>query len=81
MHGGDPRRGFGLPDKKNISRTKRRAKIEDSAETEMGCVFIEVFSWPAGFPPFCGRPVLPGSAYCPTHAALCALPKAVRDAR
>jgi hypothetical protein len=79
MHDGDPRRGFVLPVKKNISGTRRRTKIEDSAETVMGCVFIEAFTWPAGFPPFCDRPVLPGSAYCPAHAAQCSAGKPVRS--
>jgi hypothetical protein len=83
MHDGDPRHGFVLPDKENISGTNRAAKIENSSQTHSGegCVFIEAFSWPAGFPPFCGQPIQPGSAYCPVHAAVCALPKAVRSER
>jgi hypothetical protein len=74
MHRGGPRRRAILPAGQNISGTKRAAKAEESPEIGMSCVFIEAFFWPAGFPPFCGRPVLPGSAYCPAHAALCAAP-------
>lgn len=76
MHDGGPRDGFGLPEDENISGTMGAAKAEDSAESLAGCVFIEPHTWPAGFPPFCGRPVLPGSPYCPAHAARCAAPAA-----
>jgi hypothetical protein len=83
MHDGDPHHGFVLPDDENISGTNIPANGEDSAETaaqESGktCVFIEPHTWPAGFPPFCGRPVQPGSPYCPTHAVRCAAPKEAR---
>ncbi len=36
------------------------------------CCFIAAESWPAGEPPFCGAPALPGSPYCASHASLCA---------
>ena len=85
MHDGGPRPGLSLPVDENISGTNGAANTEDSPETGLGetgaedsgwgCVFIEPYTWPAGFPPFCGRPVLPGSPYCPAHAARCAAPK------
>jgi hypothetical protein len=81
MHDGDPRRGFIMRVRRNISGTKRRAKLEDVVKTATGCVFIEAFSWPAGFPPFCDLPVLPGSAYCPAHAAQYSAGKPVRSGR
>lgn len=78
MHDRGPRRGFVLRRHENISRTLRRANGKDSAESgedrDGTCVFIEPYAWPAGFPPFCGRPVLPGSPYCPAHAVRCAAP-------
>jgi len=81
MHDGDPHHGLAMADDENISGTFFPANGEDSAETgpdeaNEGCVFIEPYTWPAGFPPFCGRLVLPGSPYCPAHAALCAGPAA-----
>jgi hypothetical protein len=74
MHGGGPHGRLIAPRRKNISRTTRAANRENSAESGDGCVFIEAYTWPAGFPPFCGRPVLLGSAYCPMHAVRCAMP-------
>jgi hypothetical protein len=53
------------------------ANNEDSSNkygAKWGCVYIAAERWPAGKPPFCGRRVLPGSPYCPRHAALCRAP-------
>jgi hypothetical protein len=79
MHDGGPHHGFGSPDDANIAGTSISANSEDPAESspdesEWGCVFIEPYTWPAGFPPFCGRPVLAGSPYCQAHTARCAAP-------
>jgi hypothetical protein len=82
MHDRGPRHGLVLPEDQNISGTFLAANDEDSAEAGLesaGCVFIEPYTWPPGFPPFCGRPVVPGSPYCATHAARCAAPQ--REAR
>jgi hypothetical protein len=78
MHDGGPYHGFVLPDDENISGTNFAANGEDSAESGEGCVFIEPDTWPAGFPPFCGRPVAAGSPYCLEHAARCAPATEVR---
>jgi len=78
MHDRGPHHGLSLPKDENISGTNRTANDEDSPETglegRVGCVFIEPYTWPAGFPPFCGRPVLAGSPYCPEHATRCTAP-------
>ena len=78
MHDGGPHRGPIAPVDENISGTIVAANEEDLPETPLGCVFIEPDIWPAGFPPFCGRPVLAGSPYCPAHAARCAAPAETR---
>jgi hypothetical protein len=56
---------------KNISGTITIANSEDIALDAYGCAFIAAADWRAGFPPFCGKPVLPGTPYCAQHAALC----------
>ena len=81
MHGGGPYHGRVLAKNENISGTLTAANAENSRlgtmlEDNWGCVFIEPYLWPAGFPPFCGRPVRSGSPYCAAHAALCAAPAA-----
>lgn len=81
MHDRIPCRGQALPEVENISGTEPAANAEDSAAesadravlvlADLGCLFIAAERWPAGAPPFCGRPTAPHSAYCPRHAALC----------
>jgi hypothetical protein len=66
-----------LPADENISGTTGAANSEDSPKEcaeKWGCVYIAAERWLPGKPPFCGKPVLPGSPYCPRHAALCRAP-------
>jgi hypothetical protein len=71
MHDDGPFAGQALPASENISGTNSPANHEATSESELGCVFIAADHWLAGKPPFCGKPVSPGSAYCQRHAALC----------
>ena len=71
MHERAPFAGLNVPAEENISGTFGFANVDDLPLQSFGCAFIAVDRWPAGFPPFCGAPVVPGSAYCPRHAAHC----------
>jgi hypothetical protein len=42
------------------------------------CAYIVAETWQAGAPPFCSAAAQPGSAYCATHARLCAVDPASR---
>jgi len=65
--------------RKNISGTNGFANTEGLPLEAFGCAFIAATDWLAGFPPFCGKPVLLGAPYCAEHAVLCRrLPKARR---
>jgi hypothetical protein len=65
--------GENFANEENISGTLPRTidREKPSVSGPEGCVFIAADSWPAGYPPFCGAPVLTGSPYCPAHAQLC----------
>ncbi|MGH7034880.1 MAG: hypothetical protein ACREFL_14205, partial [Stellaceae bacterium] len=54
----------------NKTRTKGKRSPQEP-EPDAGCVYIAAAKWRAGAAPFCGAPVLPGSAYCARHAPLC----------
>lgn len=71
MHDGAPFAGLILPAEENISGTFGFANADDLPLDPFGCAFIAAAAWPAGFPPFCGLPVVPGSAYCRRHAGRC----------
>jgi hypothetical protein len=71
MHHDGPFAGRTLPAEENISGTNVKANVEDAWLDQFGCAFIAASRWLAGRPPFCGKPVRPGSPYCPRHDAFC----------
>ena len=55
------------------------SETQDEQAAERRCAYIAAETWPPGAPPYCGAPVRPGSAYCPTHAQLCTTTAASRE--